>query len=36
MIETAPWIYNMEKASKLRVHLKNLLTCLEQTISSLT
>ena len=36
MIETAPWLYNEEKAAKLRVHLKNLLSCLEQTISSLT
>ena len=36
MDESAPWLYCEEKASKLRIHLKKLLICLEQTISSLT
>ena len=36
MDESAPWLYHEEKAAKLRVHLKKLLSCLEQTITSLT
>jgi len=36
MDESAPWLYHEEKAEKLRVHLKKLLSCLEQTITSLT
>ena len=36
MDESSPWLYREEKAEKLRIHLKKLLSCLEQTITTLT
>ncbi|MBT5795002.1 MAG: N-formylglutamate deformylase [Deltaproteobacteria bacterium] len=35
MDESSPWLYREEKAAKLRIHLKKLLSCLEQTITTL-
>ena len=36
MDESSPWLYREEKATKLRIHLKKLLNCLEKTITTLT
>ena len=36
MTETYPWLYNVEKASRLRYHLKKLLIQLEETILNLS
>ncbi|MDP7583033.1 MAG: N-formylglutamate deformylase [SAR324 cluster bacterium] len=36
MDEFSPWIYREERSLKIRIHLKKLLSCLEQLISSFT
>ena len=36
MDEFSPWIYREERSLKIRIHLKKLLSCLEQLISTFT
>ena len=36
MDESFPWLYHEKRAAKLRIHLKKLLSCLEQTTRTLT